>query len=263
MKKLFLLLMLISINVVFPQSNKDSLSSKLLELTNAKQMYNNSISMMLIEYKSYFGRNLDVLNNFIWKYFNWDSVKDDYISMYSEEFTAEDLKGLIDFYKSPLGQKLIVNTPIILEKIMRISSERFNKKLPVLDSLFETEYTAFLRDTTTNFPNAPDPKNFIKEFYSDTLADTLKDANFNCDDCKKFREGKFIVKNDTGGSYIIRNDKYQHEIFPYMNSDAEYKINWVSNCEYNLTFIKDKNRKFVIFKPGEKINIKINGGIKL
>jgi len=35
---------------------------------------------------------------------SWDKVKDDYISVYADTYTEEELKAQIDFYQSPNGQ---------------------------------------------------------------------------------------------------------------------------------------------------------------
>lgn len=41
----------------------------------------------------------------IFKQYNWDSVKGDFIQLYSHSFTESELKELAAFYNSPIGQK--------------------------------------------------------------------------------------------------------------------------------------------------------------
>lgn len=45
------------------------------------------------------------------KLFGWETIKPAFIEIYSEVFTEEELQGMIDFFKSPLGQKWIAKQP--------------------------------------------------------------------------------------------------------------------------------------------------------
>ena len=47
----------------------------------------------------------DVLQRFLNKYLNWESIKEDTIAVYTQEFTEPELKKLTEFYKTPLGKK--------------------------------------------------------------------------------------------------------------------------------------------------------------
>src|SRR5215510_2070978 len=45
------------------------------------------------------------LQQFLTKYLNWESVKEDTTTAYTQEFTEPELKKLTEFYKTPLGKK--------------------------------------------------------------------------------------------------------------------------------------------------------------
>jgi hypothetical protein len=47
----------------------------------------------------------EVFKQFITKYLNWASVKEETITAYTQEFTEPELKKLTEFYKTPLGKK--------------------------------------------------------------------------------------------------------------------------------------------------------------
>ena len=47
----------------------------------------------------------DILQRFLTKYVNWESVKEETITAYTHEFTEPELKKLTEFYKTPLGKK--------------------------------------------------------------------------------------------------------------------------------------------------------------
>jgi len=47
----------------------------------------------------------EILQRFLTKYVNWESVKEDTITAYTQEFTEPELKKLTEFYKTPVGKK--------------------------------------------------------------------------------------------------------------------------------------------------------------
>src|SRR5262245_52662230 len=53
----------------------------------------------------------DVMQRFLSKYLPWDSLKGDIITVYTQEFTEQELKQLTDFYKTPLGKKASEKIP--------------------------------------------------------------------------------------------------------------------------------------------------------
>jgi uncharacterized protein len=53
----------------------------------------------------------DIFQKFFTKYLSWESVKDDTITAYTQEFTEPELKKLTDFYKTPVGKKASEKMP--------------------------------------------------------------------------------------------------------------------------------------------------------
>jgi hypothetical protein len=53
----------------------------------------------------------EVLQQFLTKYVNWESVKEETITAYTREFTEPELKKLTEFYKTPLGKKASEKMP--------------------------------------------------------------------------------------------------------------------------------------------------------
>jgi hypothetical protein len=47
----------------------------------------------------------EILQRFLMQYVNWESVKEDTITAYTQEFTEPELKKLTEFYKTPVGKK--------------------------------------------------------------------------------------------------------------------------------------------------------------
>lgn len=65
-----------------------------------------------------------VFEDFFNKYMSWDSIKDDMIKIYAEEFTAGEIKQLTEFYKTPVGEKFALKMPVLTKKGAEIGQKR-------------------------------------------------------------------------------------------------------------------------------------------
>jgi len=53
----------------------------------------------------------EILQRFLTTYVNWESVKEETITAYTQAFTEPELKKLTEFYKTPLGKKASEKMP--------------------------------------------------------------------------------------------------------------------------------------------------------
>ena len=60
----------------------------------------------------------------------WENVKPDYINLYSETFSAEELKELIAFYQSPVGKAYLAKQPELMQKSMQLSQKTMMRLMP-------------------------------------------------------------------------------------------------------------------------------------
>ena len=79
----------------------------------------------------------------------WDAVKNDFIQLYAEAFTEVDLKDLVAFYSSPLGQKLVEKQPAVTEKMGKLTQQ---KMMAVMPAAMQK-----IRATTQKPPTAASP----------------------------------------------------------------------------------------------------------
>jgi uncharacterized protein len=73
------------------------------------------------------------------KEMSWDKLKADYIRIYAETFTESELKGLIDFYRGPVGKKFIEKSPELMKKSMEISQKQMQEIMPKIQQLMMQE----------------------------------------------------------------------------------------------------------------------------
>ena len=62
----------------------------------------------------------------------WDVVKSDFVQAYADAFTEDELKGLVAFYNSPLGQKLVEKQPAVTEKMGKLTQGKMMKVMPAI-----------------------------------------------------------------------------------------------------------------------------------
>ncbi|MBR7069308.1 MAG: DUF2059 domain-containing protein [Oxalobacter sp.] len=60
---------------------------------------------------------------------NWEALKPEYMRIYRETFTEEELQGLNAFYESPTGKMLLQKTPILGSKMNALMEQRMKSMM--------------------------------------------------------------------------------------------------------------------------------------
>ena len=68
---------------------------------------------------------------------NWTVLEPRLVQVYVDVYTEDELRGLNDFYRSPLGQKFIEKTPEIMEASTKMTMEMFQEFIPKLEAMQE------------------------------------------------------------------------------------------------------------------------------
>jgi hypothetical protein len=85
------------------------------------------------------GPHREALQRFLTKYLNWESVKEDTITAYTQAFTEQELKQLTEFYKTPLGKKANENMPRLALVPGQIGLKRAQENQAELGQMIEDE----------------------------------------------------------------------------------------------------------------------------
>jgi hypothetical protein len=103
-----------------------------------KQMIPAQMKQMGVPDEASSGKAQDVMQetmDLVMKEMSWDNLKGDYIAIYAETFTAEELKGLVRFYESPIGKKFVEKQPELMQRSMRISQKQMMTLMPKIQEL--------------------------------------------------------------------------------------------------------------------------------
>lgn len=149
MRKLLLTLIIgtaISMPTFAQQASKESVK-ELLKVTKSEQLidqssqYVHQIMASSIEQTTQ-GQELNAkqkkaienfnqdITNIVKQDFTWAKLEPEMIQLYVEEFTQEEINGMLEFYKTPIGQSTINKLPIVMEKSMKIGQQQMGELTP-------------------------------------------------------------------------------------------------------------------------------------
>ncbi|MCH7335956.1 DUF2059 domain-containing protein [Acinetobacter sp. NIPH 2699] len=78
--------------------------------------------------------------NIVKRDFTWEKLEPEMIKIYVEEFTQAEINGMLEFYKTPVGQSTIDKMPIVMQKSMQLGYTQMNELTPKI--MQETEKLA-------------------------------------------------------------------------------------------------------------------------
>ncbi|MGZ5024942.1 MAG: DUF2059 domain-containing protein [Chthoniobacterales bacterium] len=119
-----------------PASHRAAAES-LLTLMDMDKMMSQSVDQMLqiqIKQNPSLAQYETQMRAFLNKYLSWASMKDDMLTIYTSEFTEDELKQLTAFYQTPLGKKTVQKMPALMQKGAEISQKRLQEHLPELQA---------------------------------------------------------------------------------------------------------------------------------
>jgi hypothetical protein len=115
---------------------------KLLELSSMAETMDQVIDqtlMMEIRQTPQLVLYQDVMKRFFRKYLGWESLQEDFVKIYMEEFAEEELKDIIAFYETPTGQKTLNKAPVLFAKGAEIGQRRVEENISELQKMIEEE----------------------------------------------------------------------------------------------------------------------------
>jgi len=130
---------------------KDVLAGELLQLMHVKENTEKSFAavrqmlpMQMDKIRTATGQPQDSSSatnevsdmlDMIAKELSWENMKRDYIALYAETFSEDELRGMIAFYKTPVGQAWINKQPEIARKSMELGQRLMMRLMPRMQPL--------------------------------------------------------------------------------------------------------------------------------
>ena len=103
-------------------------------------------------------RVMDVVDQKI----GWKALEPDFITLYASTYSEEELDGIVAFYKSPVGQRMLEKTPELMTKSTQITQQKMSELQPQLNQMVQDFLKAMAATTPKPAPaqtTPPPPKN--------------------------------------------------------------------------------------------------------
>lgn len=68
---------------------------------------------------------------------SWANLKKEYIQLYSELFTADELKALIEFYRSPAGRAFVAKQPELMRRSVEMHQHHMLRIQPKINQILK------------------------------------------------------------------------------------------------------------------------------
>lgn len=112
----------------FAYSHLDQMSEQMLRGQNSKHLDDPLIR-----------KHLKEINQLIRTEMSWQQLEPALIAIYSGVFTEEELQGIIAFYQSEAGQKMVKRQPELMQASMVVMQEQTMALMPKIKQLVERQ----------------------------------------------------------------------------------------------------------------------------
>ena len=130
------------------ENTKTAKIEELLKLTNAEAMSQQMFGQMRAmttrqldtmsgseEAKAAAAQTVDKLMSRLQERLSWAKMKPEYVRLYDEVYSDEEITGILAFYKSAAGQALLKKMPILMTKSMEIGQRQMSDLMPELQRI--------------------------------------------------------------------------------------------------------------------------------
>jgi hypothetical protein len=78
--------------------------------------------------------DVNKLFDLIAKELSWENMEKDYVALYADMFSEEELRGMIAFFESPVGRTWLAKQPEIARRSLQFSQNLMMRLLPAMQS---------------------------------------------------------------------------------------------------------------------------------
>jgi hypothetical protein len=134
--------MLLASHAIAGEISHRQAAEKILSIGGMEQALVQSIEQMLniqIRQKPSLVPYKEVMSKFLKKYMSYESLKDDIVAIYMEEFTEKELQEILAFYKTPTGRKTLEKMPQLMAKGAQLGVLRVQQNIGELQEMIRAE----------------------------------------------------------------------------------------------------------------------------
>jgi len=118
---------------------------QLLAVSHIREIMNQTIDAMLkqqVQESPQLVPYEKILSDFYREVLDWNTLEPEYTRLYMEVFTESEVREMTTFYQTPLGQKLLTKTPLLMTKSNELATRRVQAAMPQLMQRLQTAMEA-------------------------------------------------------------------------------------------------------------------------
>ena len=115
---------------------------RMLEVSNTRTQMEQLATQMLelqIQQKPMLAPYKETMSDFFHTYMGYEALKDDLVRVYTNAFTADELRQIADFQESEVGIKANRLLPQLSMEMAKIAMERISANVDELDAMIQAE----------------------------------------------------------------------------------------------------------------------------
>ena len=146
---LFVLISCVSLPIAAQDKSKEAKVEELLRLTKADALLEQMSAQMrkmaasqippdaTDAQKAAISKGMERVFDLVQQRLSWAELKPLYIKLYSENFSDEDLDGILGFYRTPAGKALLNKMPILIAQAGQLVQEKMGNLVPEVQRVME------------------------------------------------------------------------------------------------------------------------------
>ena len=139
MKRILIICLLLTL----PMAVKADATAELLEVMGGKnqmQQMQNQFIGILTRSNPEMAKHQGTIQQWAEKYLTWEEMSAGMTAVYKKHFNDNEIKQLLDFYKTPIGKKSIEKMPILFRDGSEVGLNMAKKYQPELNRMLAFEY---------------------------------------------------------------------------------------------------------------------------
>jgi hypothetical protein len=128
-----------------PATTKVAKIEEIFRLTKTDQIQKQMMSQIAAlmkqqkatEQRQATGDGMQKVMEFIARKMSWDEMKTQFIKLYDETYSEEEISGILMFYQSTSGQAMLAKSPVLMANMMTLVQKRMMEIKPELDELIQ------------------------------------------------------------------------------------------------------------------------------
>jgi hypothetical protein len=117
------------------RTSREAAAAELIALLRLEEVTMASVDLMMetmIDQNPAFESFRAIFVDFFTEHYRWEELEPEYVRIYAEAYTEPEIRELIGFYQTPVGQKTVDLMPVLMRQGAEVGERQIEPHLPEL-----------------------------------------------------------------------------------------------------------------------------------